>query len=93
MILAAARCEGVWLPADCQQGWCTTCAGRVVDGEVAHPHAAATTTKTVRLASHYSARRDPGRTSPSRSMADRMIDITDRHDVSCPSELLNAIHC
>nr|WP_049917043.1 2Fe-2S iron-sulfur cluster binding domain-containing protein [Halogeometricum pallidum] len=38
-ILAAARREGVWLPADCQQGWCTTCAGRVVDGEVTHPHA------------------------------------------------------
>jgi ferredoxin len=38
-ILAAARTAGVWLPADCQQGWCTTCVGRVTEGTVAHPHA------------------------------------------------------
>jgi ferredoxin len=38
-VLAAARSAGVWLPADCQQGWCTTCAARIVDGEVAHPNA------------------------------------------------------
>jgi len=33
-VLAVARREGVWLPADCQQGWCTTCAAELVDGEV-----------------------------------------------------------
>lgn len=38
-ILAAARSAGVWLPADCQQGWCTTCAARLDDGDVAHPNA------------------------------------------------------
>jgi len=38
-ILAAARSAGVWLPADCQQGWCTTCAARLTDGEVVHPNA------------------------------------------------------
>jgi len=38
-ILAAARSEGVWLPGDCQQGWCTTCAARLVDGDLAHPNA------------------------------------------------------
>jgi ferredoxin len=38
-ILAAARSAGVWLPADCQQGWCTTCAVRLVDGDVVHPNA------------------------------------------------------
>jgi len=38
-ILAAARAAGVWLPADCQQGWCTTCAARLVDGDVVHPNA------------------------------------------------------
>ena len=38
-ILAAARSAGVWLPADCQQGWCTTCAARLVEGEVVHPNA------------------------------------------------------
>jgi len=38
-ILAAARSAGVWLPADCQQGWCTTCAARLVDGDVVHPNA------------------------------------------------------
>ncbi|MDL0128799.1 2Fe-2S iron-sulfur cluster binding domain-containing protein [Halobacterium salinarum] len=38
-ILAAARSAGVWLPADCQQGWCTACAARLVDGDVVHPNA------------------------------------------------------
>ena len=33
-LLAAARQVGLWLPADCQQGWCTTCAARLLDGEV-----------------------------------------------------------
>lgn len=33
-ILSAARASGVWLPADCQQGWCTTCAARLIEGEV-----------------------------------------------------------
>lgn len=33
-VLAAARSQGVWLPADCQQGWCTTCAVSLSDGEV-----------------------------------------------------------
>ena len=33
-LLAAARRQGLWLPADCQQGWCTTCAARLLDGEV-----------------------------------------------------------
>ncbi len=38
-ILAAARSAGVWLPADCQQGWCTTCVARLRDGNVVHPNA------------------------------------------------------
>jgi ferredoxin len=33
-VLAAAREAGVWLPADCQQGWCTTCAAELLTGEV-----------------------------------------------------------
>ena len=33
-VLAAARAAGIWLPADCQQGWCTTCAVRLESGEV-----------------------------------------------------------
>ncbi|RBI64503.1 ferredoxin [halophilic archaeon] len=33
-VLAAARSEGVWLPADCQQGWCTTCGAELLSGEV-----------------------------------------------------------
>lgn len=33
-ILGVARASGVWLPADCQQGWCTTCAARLEEGEV-----------------------------------------------------------
>ena len=33
-VLAAARAAGVWLPADCQQGWCTTCAAELRSGDV-----------------------------------------------------------
>jgi ferredoxin len=33
-LLGAARAAGLWLPADCQQGWCTTCAGELLDGDV-----------------------------------------------------------
>lgn len=33
-ILQAARASGLWLPADCQQGWCTSCAARLVEGDV-----------------------------------------------------------
>ena len=33
-VLAAARERGVWLPADCQQGWCTTCGAELLAGEV-----------------------------------------------------------
>lgn len=33
-VLGAARAAGLWLPADCQQGWCTTCAARLLEGEV-----------------------------------------------------------
>lgn len=33
-ILRAGRKAGVWLPADCQQGWCTTCAAHLLEGEV-----------------------------------------------------------
>jgi ferredoxin len=33
-VLAAARNQGVWLPADCQQGWCTSCAVSLRDGAV-----------------------------------------------------------
>lgn len=33
-VLAVARSAGVWLPADCQQGWCTTCAAELRSGEV-----------------------------------------------------------
>jgi ferredoxin len=33
-LLSAAREAGLWLPADCQQGWCTTCAARLLSGEV-----------------------------------------------------------
>lgn len=38
-ILYRARAEGIWLPADCQQGWCITCAGRILEGEVDHSDA------------------------------------------------------
>lgn len=33
-VLSAACDAGVWLPADRQQGWCTTCAGALLSGEV-----------------------------------------------------------
>jgi ferredoxin len=33
-VLSAARSAGLWLPADCQQGWCTTCAAKLLEGEV-----------------------------------------------------------
>ncbi len=33
-ILGRARANGLWLPADCQQGWCTTCAARLLSGDV-----------------------------------------------------------
>ncbi|MGQ4555703.1 2Fe-2S iron-sulfur cluster-binding protein [Halobellus sp. GM3] len=33
-VLSRAREEGIWLSADCQQGWCTTCGGRLLDGEI-----------------------------------------------------------
>lgn len=33
-VLTVARNEGLWLPADCQQGWCTTCAAELLEGEV-----------------------------------------------------------
>ena len=33
-VLAAARAAGVWLPAFCQQGWCTTCAAELLEGEI-----------------------------------------------------------
>lgn len=37
-VLAAARAAGIWLPANCQQGWCTTCAARLLEGEVDQSH-------------------------------------------------------
>ncbi len=33
-VLAAARDTGIWLPADCQQGWCTTCAAELLEGDI-----------------------------------------------------------
>jgi ferredoxin len=38
-VLAAARANGLWLPADCQQDWCTTCPAELVAGEVDMEHA------------------------------------------------------
>jgi ferredoxin len=38
-VLYRARQEGIWLPADCQQGWCVTCAGRLLEGELDHSDA------------------------------------------------------
>ncbi|QLG62465.1 2Fe-2S iron-sulfur cluster-binding protein [Halorarum salinum] len=38
-VLGAARDAGVWLPADCQRGWCTTCAGKLLEGELDHSRA------------------------------------------------------
>lgn len=33
-VLAAVRAEGIWLPAGCQQGWCTTCAAELEAGDI-----------------------------------------------------------
>lgn len=33
-VLGAAREAGLWLDADCRQGWCTRCAALLIDGEV-----------------------------------------------------------
>jgi ferredoxin len=33
-LLTAARRDGLWLPADCQMGWCTVCAARLIEGDV-----------------------------------------------------------
>ncbi len=33
-VLPAAREAGLWLEADCQQGWCTRCAARLLEGDV-----------------------------------------------------------
>ena len=33
-VLDVARASGIWLPADCRQGWCTTCAAELLSGEV-----------------------------------------------------------
>jgi ferredoxin len=38
-ILAAAREQGLWVPADCQQGWCIACAATIVEGDVDHSDA------------------------------------------------------
>lgn len=38
-ILSAARSEGIWLSADCQQGWCITCGARLLEGAVDHSQA------------------------------------------------------
>lgn len=40
-LLAATRVAEVWLPADCQQGWCTTSAAELLDGGVDQPDARA----------------------------------------------------
>lgn len=39
-LLDAARRAGVDLPSMCLQGWCLTCAGRIVEGEVDQSDAA-----------------------------------------------------
>jgi len=38
-ILAAARSAGIWLSADCQQGWCITCGAKLISGTVDHSQA------------------------------------------------------
>lgn len=38
-ILDSALREGIELPNSCCQGWCLTCAGRLIQGRVEHPHA------------------------------------------------------
>ena len=35
-VLAAARRAGLTLPSLCEQGWCCTCAARVLAGELDH---------------------------------------------------------
>lgn len=37
-ILESARHAGLNLPSMCEQGWCTTCAVRVVEGEIDQSH-------------------------------------------------------
>jgi ferredoxin len=39
-VLAGARRHGIVLPSRCEQGWCTTCAARVLSGELDHSAAA-----------------------------------------------------
>ena len=38
-ILDAGLRAGLDLPNSCCQGWCLTCAARLISGSVAHPHA------------------------------------------------------
>ena len=38
-ILDAALRAGLDLPNSCCQGWCLTCASRLISGRVEHPHA------------------------------------------------------
>src|SRR6266567_3983182 len=38
-ILDAALRAGLHLPNSCCQGWCLTCAAKLLTGQVAHPHA------------------------------------------------------
>ena len=38
-ILDAALRAGLDLPNSCCQGWCLTCASRLISGSVEHPHA------------------------------------------------------
>lgn len=38
-VLDAALRAGIDLPNTCCQGWCITCAARLVSGRVEHPHA------------------------------------------------------
>ena len=38
-ILDAGLRAGIDLPNSCCQGWCLTCAGRLISGQVSHPHA------------------------------------------------------
>jgi ferredoxin len=38
-ILDAALRAGIDLPNSCCQGWCLTCAAKLLSGQVSHPHA------------------------------------------------------